>query len=211
MPFESSPDVLALHAVRLKGLASAHDVAERFAIPFALADELLLDFEAYGWVTASGFGDRSGWSLTDAGRVENERRLAAELDGAGARSDVETAYAEFRSLNERLLPVITRWQIRPRGRDLLAANDHRDPRWDGAVLDELTGLGDGVRSLVDRTAAVLPRFGGYGERFDDALRRARAGEHLWVDAPGIDSCHMVWFELHEDFLATLGIARGAEG
>jgi len=30
----------------------------------------------------------------------------------------------------------------------------------------------------------------------------------WVDAIGIDSCHTVWFQLHEDLLATLGIPRG---
>jgi hypothetical protein len=29
----------------------------------------------------------------------------------------------------------------------------------------------------------------------------------WVDAPGLDSIHTVWFELHEHLLASLGRAR----
>ena len=29
----------------------------------------------------------------------------------------------------------------------------------------------------------------------------------WVDAPGLDSIHTVWFELHEHLLASLGRSR----
>ena len=43
-----------------------------------------------------------------------------------------------------------------------------------------------------------------------ALARADRGEKKWVDEPGIDSCHMVWFELHEDLLTTLGLERASE-
>ena len=35
------------------------------------------------------------------------------------------------------------------------------------------------------------------------------GRRQYVDGVGIDSCHVVWFELHEDLLATLGIDRSA--
>jgi hypothetical protein len=42
------------------------------------------------------------------------------------------------------------------------------------------------------------------------LRRVDRGERRWVDAPRIDSCHTVWFELHEDLLASLGLERGAK-
>ena len=37
-----------------------------------------------------------------------------------------------------------------------------------------------------------------------------AGEHDWVDRTDIDSCHRVWFELHEDLIATLGLSRHTE-
>ena len=57
---------------------------------------------------------------------------------------------------------------------------------------------------------VLDRLAGYSERYESALARARDGEREWVDGLGRDSCHTVWFQLHEDLLATLGIPRGHE-
>ncbi len=58
---------------------------------------------------------------------------------------------------------------------------------------------------------MLTRFGGYDRRFTAALRRARDGDAAWVDRTDVDSCHRVWFELHEDLLATLGIDRHGQG
>jgi hypothetical protein len=57
---------------------------------------------------------------------------------------------------------------------------------------------------------VLARFDGYGDRFAEALARVRAGEVEWFTRPLIDSYHTVWFELHENLLATLGIERVRE-
>jgi len=54
----------------------------------------------------------------------------------------------------------------------------------------------------------LARLGGYAQRYQDAFVRASRGEHRWVDGLGIDSCHTVWMQLHEDLLATLGVERG---
>jgi hypothetical protein len=36
------------------------------------------------------------------------------------------------------------------------------------------------------------------------------GNRAWVDAPGRDSCHILWIQFHEDLLATLGIPRGSD-
>lgn len=44
----------------------------------------------------------------------------------------------------------------------------------------------------------------------DAVDAVRRGERRRVDGLGVDSCHRVRFELHEDLLATLGLDRGAE-
>ena len=41
-----------------------------------------------------------------------------------------------------------------------------------------------------------------------ALERVDKGERSWVDRPRADSFHTVWFELHEDLLATLALSRG---
>lgn len=59
-------------------------------------------------------------------------------------------------------------------------------------------------------AGSLWRFRGYAERLDAAHQRVRAGDHEWITAPSIDSYHTVWFELHEDLLATLGRDRSQE-
>lgn len=92
----------------------------------------------------------------------------------------------------------------------MAANDHSDWRWDDRVLAGLASLLRQVRPICDRLAAALTRLDGYVDRFAAALDRADRGERAWVDQPGTDSCHAVWFELHEDLLATLGLERGQE-
>lgn len=206
----SPADVLVLHAVRLLGVASDDAVAARFALDPAAAKELLLDYQAFGWISWSEFAGTGGWSLTAAGRTENERRLAAELDTAGAGRTVRAAYQEFLPLNARLQVACTRWQLRPTADDPLAFNDHTDHAWDQQVLDDLARLADELEPLAARLAAVLGRFGGYHTRFAAALSRARAGDVDWVDRTTVDSCHRTWFELHEDLIATLNVDRGTE-
>ncbi|MBD7998666.1 transcriptional regulator [Oerskovia gallyi] len=207
MTQDSPVDLLVLHAVRICGFADTATLARRFDLDPAETDELLGDFEAYGWVQRSAFADLSGWALTEAGRSEDERRLTAELAATGRADDVPHAHREFLPLNARLQRACTDWQLRPVPGARLAPNDHTDPAWDAAVLDELTALDDALAPLARRLGDVLVRFGGYDERFSTALRRARAGEGGWVDGTDVDSCHRVWFELHEDLVATLGIDR----
>ena len=71
----SDVELLALHAVRLKGMATAAAAAARFGMDRHEVGELLDDFAAYGWVRHVEFAGDGGWSLTDAGRVEDEQRL----------------------------------------------------------------------------------------------------------------------------------------
>jgi len=198
-----------LHAVRIKGMATAAEIARRFPVDSAEAEELLLDHEASGHVRRVEFADLRGWSLTERGRNEDERLLAAELAAAAARDAVEESHASFVPLNSRFLETITRWQIHPTSWDAMAANDHSDWRWDEQVLGTLAGLSRRLRPIEERLTGSLARFGGYADRFAAALARVDQGERKWVDEPRIDSCHTVWFELHEDLLATLGLARDA--
>jgi hypothetical protein len=191
-------------------MADDRAVAARFGVERAVASEVLLDCQAFGWVTWSEFAGTGGWSLTEAGRAENERQLAAELEEVGGAEVVRKTYRVFLSHNERLQRACTDWQIRPTAEDSLAFNDHGDPAWDGKVIDELAALGQALEAVSGRLTSVLDRFQGYNTRFSTALGRVIAGDHSWVDRTGVDSCHTVWFELHEDLIATLGLARGAE-
>ena len=199
-----------LHGTRVLGFATATRIAARFALDPGAVEDLLLDFGVRGWVGHSAFAGSSGWSATDAGRAEGERRLAAELDRAGARGTVVGVHADFLPLNRRFAEACTRWQVRPDRNDPMARNDHTDWAWDEGVLRALGSVDTALRGLVDRLTSRLQRFDGYADRYTAALAKVDAGERRWVDDPEVDSCHTVWIQLHEDLLATLGIPRGSD-
>jgi hypothetical protein len=209
--YVSTPADLALHGVRIFGFPTTDRVAGRYRLEIRTVEELLLDFEARGWVRHTSFADTSGWSMTDAGRGENKRRLAVELDRSGARDTVVAAHKAFLPLNDRLGAACTDWQIRPTRIDSMAFNDHTDWRWDEGVLHALACLDGEFRLVCDRLSGCLERFARYADLFSAALRKAEAGQRAWVDASDRDSCHLVWMQFHEDLLATLGIPRGADG
>jgi hypothetical protein len=206
----SAPDLLALHGVRVMGFPTSSRIAARYRVDVDLVEDALLDVEARGWVRRLTFAGTTGWSLTDAGRVEDERLLSAELDRTGVRDDVASAHAAFRPLNRRFASACTDWQLRPTRLDPLAGNDHTDWRWDERVLATLASLGTSFGEVCDRLAACLTRFDGYADRYSAALRKVEEGRRDWVDAPDRDSLHIVWVQVHEDLLATLGIPRGSD-
>jgi hypothetical protein len=207
---ESSPELLALHGVRVLGFASSAQVAARYRLDAAVVDEHLLDDQARGWVGWTEFAGHAGWSITEPGRAENERRLAEELDAAGARPVATAAHQAFLPLNRRLGRACTKWQLRPTPWDRMAANDHRDWSWDEQVLRTLSSLGDALERVLAPLVAALPRLDGHVHRYRAALARVDRGERSWVDAPDRPSAHIVWIQLHEDLLATLGVERGTD-
>jgi hypothetical protein len=71
-------------------------------------------------------------------------------------------------------------------------------------------LVDQVRPVCADLTSSLARFDGYGSRFDAAVAGVEAGDVDLFTKPSVDSAHTVWFELHENLLATLGIERGSE-
>ena len=192
------------------GFAAAPRIAVRYGLDPETAHDLLLDFEAKGWVRHSDFGGNAGWSVTDAGRTENERRLAVELGVAGVREAIRRLHTEFVPLNRGFGTACTNWQIRPTRIDPMAFNDHTDWIWDEQVLGMLTSLGQAFSHLCIQLTDCLQRFEGYADRYFSALAKVDGGQGRWVDAPELDSCHTVWIQFHEDLLATLGIPRGSD-
>lgn len=233
MALDSEPRLLVLHAGRLKGYADTDAIALSTALRSDVVAAHLAEAESAGWVKHRR-GHRPGWMLTAEGRAEDERRLAAELDAAGARPAVTHAYDRFRALNADLLATCTAWQTgsdqpgpdqpRPDQRGQGGADradpshtdpSHTDPSHSDrergrAVIERLGSLHRAAAPIADDLAAVLSRFAPYRRRLDHAWHRVEAGEHSWFTQPGIDSYHTVWFELHEDLLSTLGIARRQE-
>ena len=206
----SAVDDLVLHAPRVLGFAPTDRIAAHYGLDPGDVEDHLLDYGARGWVGTAAFDGTSGWFVTAEGRAEDERRMAAELDRTGAREVAVAAYADFLPLNARFGRVCTDWQVRPTRADPLAANDHGDRRWDERVLRALGTLGRELTAATAALAGRLQRFDGYAARYTSALARVDGGQWQYVAAPGIESCHTVWMQLHEDLLATLGIPRGAE-
>ncbi len=207
----------ALHGLRLKGLA---ETAALVALctggdegPEVL-DPTLRQLAAEGLV-AEAKGAATGWRLTNTGRARHEQLLAERLDRTpGARAAVEAAYDTFTPLNRRLLELCTRWQVLPPNPgdapDAVVLNRHDDPAYDAAVLADLDRMHDEATTLLDKLIAVDGRFDLHRRRLVAAHGLIRHGGLDWFTSPVIDSYHTVWFEWHEDLLATLGLDRATE-
>ncbi len=200
--------LLVLHALRIKGIALDDRIAQATGLGVDEVCEELRELDAAGFVHVRE-GTVSGWALTPAGRRRERELVAAELDASGARSSIEAWYAGFRSLNSAFLRICTDWQLRGEGDDRVL-NDHGDLDYDMGVLNALASVGEEVRTRLQDVVVLLPRFLPYRARLDTALTHVAAGEFAWFTGPLIDSVHTVWFELHEDLLATLNVPRSSE-
>ena len=198
-----------LQGLRLKGPADLATLAHLVELP---EDEVQshLDALAANDLAVHRQGALSGWTLTPTGRTEGQRLVAEELERLGLGEVVQDGYEAFVTLNQDLLETCSRWQVRPAGGSQ-ALNDHSDPQYDRAVMDDLRALDAAVQPICRQLASHLARFGSYAPRFSAALERLAAGELEWFTRPVIDSYHTVWFELHEDLLSTLGLERAVEG
>ena len=205
MPASSDPGFLVLHALRLKGFADTGIVGSITRLDDGQANKHLEAAQQDGLVTRRD-GRISGWALTPDGRGRHAELIAAELEQAGVRPDIEQGYRRFLDVNGELLTVCTDWQLRDG-----ALNDHTDEAYDATVIGRLEAVDDKVQPVTDDLGDALERFADYGSRFALALGKVKNAERDWFAKPMIDSYHTIWFELHEDLLATLGIERSKEG
>jgi hypothetical protein len=199
---------LVLHGLRLKGFATPDVLAVLSALEGSDVQRFLGQLASDGLVHHR-VGRITGWSLTASGRLEHRELVGAELAAAGRRDALEDAYRRFLAVNGDLLKVCTDWQLRVVNGSQ-AINDHREPAYDAAVIERLVAIHTAVERVCDDLGAALARFVPYRRRLAHALDRVQAGEPQWFTAPLIESYHTVWFELHEDLLATLGIERAKE-
>jgi len=208
MAHASDVDLLVLLALRLRTLADVETVAAASGLTVDEAGEALRRLGTDGLVR-SREGRVSGWMLTAAGRDVCGAELAAELDAAGVRDRVAGAYVRFLGVNQPLLDLCTRWQIRTTDGDDVV-NDHTDASYDAAVLAGLVEVDGTAQAVCRELGDSLARFDSYGPRLAAARAATERGEPDWLTRPTIDSYHTVWFELHENLLASLGRERGDE-
>ncbi|NAZ84549.1 hypothetical protein [Kineococcus indalonis] len=199
MSHASPTGLRVLHAVRTAGWTDVPRTAARLQLAEDEVREVLLDARARGWTVVTAWADGEGWSLTEPGKAHGERLLAAELDAVGARAAVEAAHEDFLPLNDVVAATCTAWQLAE-----LGIGGHRPALAD--ALAALRGAAAALAGVEERLTAHLERFAGYHRRFSTALARAGA-QAAWITGTDRDSCHRVWFELHEDLIATLGLTR----
>lgn len=210
-PSEPTDDVLrqVLLGVRLVGFGPPEEVARRAGLEVDVVVETLVWSERAEFV-AGRHGTFPGWSLTTDGRVRGETLLGLEVGARDAAAEIRGAYADFLELNQAFLNLCTSWQLKTVEVGRFVPNHHDDPEYDAAVIIRLGETHERILPVTRRLAAALDRFGEYGPRLDRALRLVETGDLDWFTRPVIDSYHTVWFELHEDLLATLGLERGQE-
>jgi hypothetical protein len=195
---------LVRHALRCIGGAGLARVAAATGLDPAAAESELIDLAVAGMVTHDA-GEFGGWSLTAVGRAADVEQAAAELAAADVRTAVTAAHDRFLVLNPELLDICTAWQTR-RTDGVVVANRHDDPVHDARVVDRLADLAGRADALCADLAAALPRFGRYRVRLGEALALVRSGRTEYV-TDEFEAYHTIWFQLHEDLLATLGIPR----
>jgi len=205
MPTPLDGELVVLLALRLHTLADEATVATTTGLPVDQVSGVLQELADAGLVRERD-GRVRGWMLLAPGRDAVTERLASELDASGARPAVTDAYRRFLTVNQDLLDLCTRWQVRVVD-GVEAPNDHADADHDGAVLAGLAAVDEVGQATCQELRAALDRFSGYGTRLADARRQVEAGETGALTGPS-GSYHSTWFELHENLLVTLGLERG---
>src|SRR3954452_9594573 len=121
---------IVLHTLRCIGFAELSRVADAAGLALAAAESELIDLAVAGLVTAE-FG---AWGISEAGRAEDARWTAEEVDDRAARSAVSSAFEKFMVLNPELLDLCSAWHMRPVD-GMPASNDHSDRRYDAQILN----------------------------------------------------------------------------
>lgn len=193
-------ELAVLRAVRLKGRPMSADVAAATGVTEQDAEEALRALTEAG--TCKEVNGR--FMLDGPGRERLEQLLEEERAGLD-HDQLHRLYEEFNELNTELKQIMHAWQLRDD-----EPNDHNDPEYDRGVIDRLVSLHDRFAPLAQQIVSMIPRLGSYPDRFAGATEKIQGGDHSWIAKPIADSFHTVWFELHEELIAALGLTREAE-
>lgn len=146
------------------------------------------------------------WKITSDGeRVVNSYRQLA-LERTGQRETIIKKFEEFENIyNMKFKHLATAWQVKiVNGRPVV--NDHSDPEYDSAILNQVLDLHKNVLSTLKVIAGAIPMFRIYIERLDDAAKKMKENPREYF-IRNEDSYHNVWFELHENVLRLWGRER----
>lgn len=199
---------LVVHAMVIKGFASTDALAAVTGLPTGRVQQELDRLSKDGLAKLRE-GRISGWAPTPEAKQLHQELLAGPLAPADRRRLVD-AYEEFSAFNGEFKELCTRWQLRSDGPSgSLVPNDHSDPAYDQAVVDDLVGLNQRAAQLLEQLAPSLTRLDRYRDRLTEAVDGLRRGDRDRFTKPLSDSYHDIWMELHQDLILTLGLQRTA--
>lgn len=188
-------DISVLHVLRLKGRATAPDIATALAADEGQVSVVLAHGETTG-VVVERTGRLAGWLLTSAGQERWARQNTIERSTAEVEKLADLYDSRFLELNRRFKELCARWQL---SCDPAIQNE--------AVNDELTEIHRDLTGLLGQFTSILPRFTHYQRRFDIAISQFLSGVTTALLQPLTNSYHDIWLELHEDLLLLLGKQR----
>jgi hypothetical protein len=186
-----------LLALRLKGRATAEELATSLGVPVSEVDEELAAMAGENLAVERTTGRRPGWMLTGDGRERYDASLT-EARTPEVLERLTSTYESFLSFNQPVKDLSAQWQ------------GTEDDATRFGILEDLGDVCENVRPSLASAGAVVPRFGAYARRLEAALVTA-ADDPRFVVSPTVDSFHTVWFECHEDYLLMLGRSREQEG
>ncbi len=177
-----------LMALRVRGRAAAADVARLLGCGEPDAAAALARLTARKLVAHAAHG---AVALTPAGRDELQGLLATEpVD----RTALATQYERFVVVDRELKHAVTVWQL-------------TDAAGQEAARAGVMAAAAAAGTIAAAVAALAARYAPYAGRIAVAAGAIATGDRRYVASPRVDSLHQVWFELHEDLLATLGRSR----
>ena len=198
-------EFLVLHALRMKGIAAPDDIEAAWGV--AGAEDHLTRLAGEGLCQFRDLPRGAGYLLLPPGRERHAELLGALRDEVGddAHAALCGVYDRFAPLNDEFKALCEKWQMRAG-----ALNDHSDHEYDEARISDLDDLHARFLPLVMRAGRAVAHFAKYPPRFKNALKELTDdGDLDYFTKPLIDSYHTVWFEFHEDLIATLGRERQA--
>jgi hypothetical protein len=177
---------LRLHEVRLRGRVDATEDA--------VTDRLL----RAGYLAARG----GSLTITPTGR-EAHAAWARLADGSDEDNAARAAYERFLELDRQVKRLTADWQQ-------ASANSRPDgySAEDWTLIDRLIALDEKAGAVLLRLGRAVPRFAGYRPRLRSAVQRLEDGDRQWFSGLACDSYHTIWWQLHEDLLLAIGVARG---
>jgi pyruvate,orthophosphate dikinase len=204
-PGEAASPEACERVLALKGMGSAEAVADVLGCPTEDVEAVIA-----GLVAAADAQELPAGRvrLLPAAIARVDERFAADAVRIGPT--IEPLLDDFHTVNDRFKEVVTAWQMKERGGDMVP-NEHDDPAYDEAVIARLrTEIHAAIEPIIAAVVDAEPRFERYVDRLAVALDAVEGGDAQMVAHPLRDSYHTVWFELHEELIRLSGRNRADE-